>query len=165
MGQFPKAQYLLIEDRPTQPQTLRVREVFPEARGLPEILTRLPLLVLAWDGQGRLVAWNQEAERVSGFRAQEVLGLEPARLPAGLTELGHKVRAGWQQVGGPEAWAQELPAKGGQTQLILWSLPATRLRVPGWCCWVLGLPANLETGAPAGESPGAKTGRKVPIGA
>jgi two-component system, cell cycle sensor histidine kinase and response regulator CckA len=44
---------------------------------LSSILALAPLSVIAYDGAGRIVMWNGEAERVLGWRANEVLG-EPA---------------------------------------------------------------------------------------
>ncbi|MEO6210710.1 MAG: response regulator [Gemmatimonadaceae bacterium] len=41
---------------------------------LESILARAPLSVIGWDGTGRIVLWNAEAERLLGWRASEVLG-------------------------------------------------------------------------------------------
>ncbi|MDQ2767000.1 MAG: response regulator [Gemmatimonadota bacterium] len=41
---------------------------------LSSILAQAPLSVIAYDGTGRIVTWNAEAERLLGWRAGEVLG-------------------------------------------------------------------------------------------
>jgi two-component system cell cycle sensor histidine kinase/response regulator CckA len=45
-----------------------------DAALLSSILDLAPLSVIAWDGAGRIVLWNAEAERLLGWRAPEVLG-------------------------------------------------------------------------------------------
>ena len=44
---------------------------------LSAILAAAPLFVIAYDGAGRIVLWNAEAERLLGWRASEVLGSPP----------------------------------------------------------------------------------------
>jgi len=41
---------------------------------LSSILAQAPLSVIAYDGAGRIVTWNAEAERILGWRAGDVLG-------------------------------------------------------------------------------------------
>jgi two-component system cell cycle sensor histidine kinase/response regulator CckA len=51
---------------------------------LSSILALAPLSVVAYDGAGRIVLWNAEAERLFGWTASEVLGHTP---PFPITEL------------------------------------------------------------------------------
>jgi two-component system cell cycle sensor histidine kinase/response regulator CckA len=51
---------------------------------LSTILALAPLSVVAYDGTGRIVLWNAEAERLLGWSASEVLGRAP---PFPITEL------------------------------------------------------------------------------
>jgi two-component system cell cycle sensor histidine kinase/response regulator CckA len=51
---------------------------------LSTILALAPLSVIAYDGAGRIVLWNAEAERLLGWHASEVLGHAP---PFPITEL------------------------------------------------------------------------------
>ena len=41
---------------------------------LPHILERIPTGVVALDDQGRIVTFNRTAERITGFKAERVLG-------------------------------------------------------------------------------------------
>lgn len=118
--------------------------------GIADLIARLPVMVLAWDERGQLILWNREAEKLSGFTAQELL--TDASLVNRILgpHFASRVQELWQEhsSAAPTWWA-ELAVKDGQRRLILWSLPARRLQVPGWRWWVLGLP--LASGA-AGEA-------------
>ncbi|MBK5189393.1 MAG: PAS domain S-box protein, partial [Gemmatimonadaceae bacterium] len=44
---------------------------------LASIIGHAPLSLVAYDGAGRIVLWNAEAERLLGWRADDVLGKSP----------------------------------------------------------------------------------------
>ena len=58
---------------------------------LSSLLAHAPLSVIAYDGMGRIVMWNAEAERVLGWPAADVLG-KPAPFPVAVLLPGEARR-------------------------------------------------------------------------
>lgn len=90
-----------------------------------EVVDTVPAFVLALDAEGRVALWNQELERVTGYRRDEMLGTPGAH---------------WVQEGS-EA---KLPLKGGGHRLARWQ--STRVRGPGGqpVTYALGLDVTEE---------------------
>lgn len=143
-------------DRPECPKTLKIsREGAPEVAPIAATLcdmpggavkialqvARLPVVVLAWDAAGKLIVWNRKAEELTGYTAKELLAgvVSPAEI-LGPDFYPHLVNC-WEAVAAdPPVWTQELWTRDGRRQLVLWSLPVGKFRVPAWRYWVMGLP-------------------------
>jgi len=62
----------------------RAEEALQEANSrLRTLVTASPLAILALDLQGRIISWNPAAERMFGWRQEEVLGRPLPTIPPG----------------------------------------------------------------------------------
>ncbi len=100
------------------------------------LLNDLPFLIVACDTNGRIIAWNQEAERITGYKSEETVGRQDI----------------WQRLLPSAAVAQELihteqdfnyreipvHCKDGAHRPILWSRMADKFPISSWPQWLLG---------------------------
>jgi PAS domain S-box-containing protein len=110
-------------------------------RRLRAIVQGMPVLMDAFDADGLIVAWNAECERVSGYRADEIVGnpramelLYPdpeyrALMFAEAERLRNQVYN--------DVW--ELTAKDGSLRTIEWYSVGARMEIPGWLEWSIGI--------------------------
>jgi PAS domain S-box-containing protein len=110
-------------------------------QGLRTIVERMPVMMDAFDADGVCVAWNAECERVTGYRAEEVVGNPGAfemiypdreyreRMLAELQQRGREYRN----------WAWTLRCKDGSPRTIEWSNISENLPLPGWASWGVGV--------------------------
>ncbi len=96
----------------------------------------MPVMIAAFDEQHRIVAWNRECERVTGYRADEMVGKTDTvhllpQLPKQTTD-GHDGPLGKYLV-------EERPivCKNASTRYVAWLWTAQDLPLSGWSqCWV-----------------------------
>jgi len=113
----------------------------PEETALQYAFIRLPVMVMAVDAQGNIVAWNLECERVTGYLSAEVTNPIWARLIS-CPDLAFRqnLLAQWQLRGDEHLeWEGKITTKAGESKTILWSIPPQHYEVPGWSAWVMGL--------------------------
>src|SRR5919202_3041279 len=111
-----------------------------EAR-LRSILENMPVMLDAFDATGKIIAWNQECERVTGYTAEEVIG------NSGIMEQLYPNASycqqqtdQWKQRGDDyRNWEWELTCKDGSIRTIAWSNIAAECPVPGWATWGIGV--------------------------
>lgn len=108
---------------------------------LRRITENMPVMMGALDENGVILAWNREAERVTGYSAQELIGnpaglklIYPdeeyrARLVQQMRERGHDYRD----------WEWELVCKDGTVRTIAWSNVSAICPIPGWWTWGIGV--------------------------
>jgi two-component system cell cycle sensor histidine kinase/response regulator CckA len=108
---------------------------------LRAIVAEMPVLMNAFDEEGRLVFWNHECERVTGYSASEVLQ-DPnvwARLYPDAGYLDRMMRE-WRTRGNSyRDWEWTLTCKDGSTRTIAWSNLSDRCEIPGWASWGIGV--------------------------
>jgi PAS domain S-box-containing protein len=120
-------------------------------RRLQTILQHLPALLMSFDRNNRLAACNHEFERVTGFRAEEVMGkLMPELIEVegeGLEELSlaHPPEGGNYR--GRE-W--NLRCKDGSLRSVSWSNISRYVPIPGWSNWIMGLDVTPRVHAELG---------------
>ena len=111
-----------------------------EAR-LRAIVQAMPVMLDAFDDQGRIVAWNSECERVTGYTADEIVGNpralellypEPGYVAAMLAEANELRDQQYSRV-------FELTAKDGTPKIIEWFNVGARLKIDGWREWSVGI--------------------------
>ena len=105
------------------------------------VVENMPVLMDALDEKGNLIVWNRECERVTGFRAEELVGNpdfnellypDPAyrrRMQAELAEKGGDYRN----------WEWETATKDGQFCTIAWSNISQHFPISGWSQWGIGV--------------------------
>ncbi|HYE62611.1 MAG TPA: PAS domain S-box protein [Phycisphaerales bacterium] len=120
-----------IQDRLHAQERLRASE-----ERLRLIIENMPVLAFAISPLGRIVFWNKEAQRVTGYSAREIgepKGLEmllpdPVYRASVLTEWSSppsKVRD----------FEWNITCKDGSVRTIAWSSIAEQCPIPGWMTW------------------------------
>ncbi|MCU0661096.1 MAG: PAS domain S-box protein [Myxococcota bacterium] len=107
-----------------------------EAR-LTHVFQHLPVMMCALDDQRLVTVWNAECERVTGYRAQEILGNpEFAALLAGSSQNLMLALAGPEAPGKElRDFEIELRHNSGQPRTVLWSNVSRRVPIEGWSSW------------------------------
>ncbi len=108
---------------------------------LRTVIQHMPVLMVAFDQQGSIVAWNQECERVTGYRADEMVGDPKAmeRLyPHAAQRMAMMAEWRWppRDYRGRE-W--ELTCKDKTLRTVSWSNISKAFPVAEWSSWVIGI--------------------------
>jgi len=131
---------ILVQDtteRRAAEQTLRESE-----QRLRSMVEGLPVLMDAFDEQGLIVAWNRECERVTGYRAAEIID-NPRALELLYPDSAYRsamfadARKRRRRPYRGREWT--LRCKDGSTKTIAWNNVGATVRVPGWSEWGIGI--------------------------
>lgn len=100
---------------------------------LRQVVQHMPVLVAARDEAGRILLWNAECERVSGYAAADVVG--DSDLPRRLWETPGEV------FGEGDCRNREsvLLDRAGGRRTILWSNISSQCPIPDWAAWAIGI--------------------------
>jgi PAS domain S-box-containing protein len=101
----------------------------------------MPVMVHAYDTEWKLVLWNREAERVTGYTREEMIGNPNALdLLYPDPELRERLQADWS------AWGNDyrdrdwvIRCKDGSAKTISWSNLSRRFPIHGWANWGIGV--------------------------
>jgi PAS domain S-box-containing protein len=116
---------------------------------LHAVLMNMPVMIDAFDAQGNLVLWNRECERVTGYRAAEVLGNPEAMewLYPDPTYREEMMRQ-WEQRGDDyRNWRWQMTAKDGSIKSVAWSNLSKRILIAPWKTWGIGVDVTEQTRA------------------
>ncbi len=108
---------------------------------LRQVVQNMPVMMDAFDAEGRLLVWNRECEQVTGYSAEEMLG-DPhalARLYPDPDYRQHVIEAWTQREGVMRNWEGKLTCKDGSVKTIAWSNISRRFPIPGWAEWAVGV--------------------------
>jgi PAS domain S-box-containing protein len=105
------------------------------------IIDRMPVMLSALDRQGRIVYWNRECERVTGFTAAEIVGNpEALSLLYPDAEYLKGMMDQWDRgQGPPRNWEWTLTCKDGTQRTVAWSNIGDGPLPLGWSSWSLGV--------------------------
>lgn len=105
------------------------------------ILQDMPVLMDAFDSDDRIVVWNTECERVTGYSADEMIGntraLEILYPDTEYRTLMMEEQARHRGESHSRVW--ELMAKDRSRKAIEWFNLGARIHVPGWSQWAIGV--------------------------
>jgi two-component system cell cycle sensor histidine kinase/response regulator CckA len=108
---------------------------------LRRVIQSMPVMLDAFDEQRLVTVWNAECERVTGFRAEEVIGNPDALLlmyPD--PEYRQQMLKEWTARGDDyRNWAWEITCKDGTRRTIEWSNVSASLPIAGWTTWGVGV--------------------------
>jgi PAS domain S-box-containing protein len=118
---------------------------------LRTVIQHMPVLMIAFDQQGNIVAWNQECEQVTGFRADEMVGDARAleRLyPHAAQRMAMMAEWRWpsRDYRGRE-W--ELTCRDKTCRTVSWSNISKAFPVAEWSSWVIGIDVTAAKRAQA----------------
>ncbi len=116
---------------------------------LRTVIENMPVMLIAFNGQGRFIVWNRECERVTGFTAEEVIG---NKRPFSLFYPDKRVmkermkeilNSGHNYL--HHLW--DITCKDGSTRDILWSDISGQFPVEGSHSWAVGIDITGRTRA------------------
>lgn len=105
------------------------------------VVQSMPVMMDAFDENRLITVWNSECERVTGFRADEVIG-NPDALLLLYPDADYRDRMlqEWTVRGNNyRNWAWEVTCKDGSKRTIEWSNISGTLPIPGWTTWGIGV--------------------------
>lgn len=100
----------------------------------------MPVMIAAFDDQRRIVAWNRECARVTGYGAEDVAGRIDTRQllypnKASRAHLGRERSS----AGNAGDFEWRITAKDGTIKIVSWLNLARLVRIKGWSEWGVGL--------------------------
>jgi len=114
------------------------RQLLDNEQHLRLLVENLPLMLNAFDAQGRLVFWNRQSEKITGFSAEQIRQhpdplalLYPQSQSRGFREQPLSTGFG-------KAWEMDIACSDGNYKRIRWSDVSQHLEVGGWARWLLG---------------------------
>lgn len=108
---------------------------------LRRIISSMPVMLHAYDGQGNLVFWNQECQRVTGYSAEEMVG-NPAALQLLCSDsrqnrqIDNLLKNERREFRNLEL---ELTSKDGTKKIVSCSNISEQCPIPDWASWAVGL--------------------------
>ncbi len=146
---FSKSQAQLLEELRLLRQRLAVLEAGDlaaqseaSAERLRQVVQNMPVMMLAYDeARDKIVVWNQECERVTGWSAAEIAGDSlAARRYYPDEAYRNGLIAEWNRLGDDyrdmETW---MTCKDGSVRAVAWSNISERFPIPGWGTWAVGV--------------------------
>jgi PAS domain S-box-containing protein len=102
------------------------------------LVENMPVMLAAYDANGRLVMWNRHCEEVTGHPAQKMLA-NPDAIYA-LYPQPEQLREWkmWLDSKSFVEWDAQVLCQNGAYKTIQWSNMSGPLPIPGWTHWVIG---------------------------
>lgn len=120
-------------------------------RRLQTILQHIPAILMAFDMGDRLASCNHEFERVTGFRAEEVMGKPMLELIQVEAQLREEVVAAHPPQGGDyQKMEWSIRCKDGSLKSVSWSNISYYVPIPGWTNWIIGVDVTSRVHAEIG---------------
>ncbi len=107
---------------------------------IKKIVNVIPACIDAMDADGNIVFWNEECEKVTGYRAEEIVG-NPKWMELLYPDAAYRgtLINQWVKKGNNfRNWEMRLQAKDGSTKIISWSNLSDIFTIPGWDTWAIG---------------------------
>jgi PAS domain S-box-containing protein len=136
VGSITRAQILRL-----RAERAAVQAVEESEARLRHVVENMPVIMDASDAQGRLVVWNRESERVTGYTAEEMLH-DPQALARLYPDPAYRQRVlAVHQQGHDDLrdFETQVTCKDGSVKVIAWSDISRRYPIPGWASWAVGL--------------------------
>ena len=101
----------------------------------------MPVMMNAFDASRHFIVWNTECEKVTGYKANEIINNPKAM------ELIYPEGTNYQYVLSKlvdskedyRNWEMQMACKNGDIKTILWSNISNQFPIPGWDKWVVGV--------------------------
>jgi PAS domain S-box-containing protein len=106
-----------------------------------KVVEEMPIMMDALDENGVIINWNRECERVTGYRADEIIGNPKAlEILYPDSEYRENMLKELEDLSGPiKEWEFELTCKDGTRKTIAWSNVSSQAPIPGWFTWAIGV--------------------------
>ncbi len=108
---------------------------------LRSILENMPTMIFAYDEHHRVVAWNHECERVTGYTAEEIMeAADPMELLYPDPDYRAAMIRRWRDRGRDyRGWEWKITHKDGGRRLVSWSNISDTMPIEGWNNWGTGV--------------------------
>ncbi len=120
---------------------------------LRQVLQHMPVMLNAFDEEERIIVWNRECERVTGYKADEIIGhprplklLYPdpdyrTKMRAQLAEYDYNFRGLEFEVTCKKRSFETGPSNQStrRVRTIAWSNISKQFPIPGWSTWSIGI--------------------------
>jgi PAS domain S-box-containing protein len=110
---------------------------------LRAVFDHMPVMVAAYDDEGKLAYWNSECERVLGWTSDELIGLTHGKIFQKVyPDLDYKKYrfddiVNHRIILTSDEW--DIVAKDGSVKVIIWHDVIGKADVPGWAFWSAGI--------------------------
>lgn len=110
-------------------------------QGLRTVVENMPVMIDALDSKGRIVVWNRECKRVSGYNAEQIINNPKAfELLYPDTDYRKYIMEEWARRGNDyRNWEWKITSRDGSIKTVLWSNISDRFPIPGWATWGVGV--------------------------
>ena len=116
-------------------------ELEESSKRIRAIIAHMPVILFAFDHQGYLCAWNHEAERITGYLTDDMIG-NPIALNLLCPDRVYRrqmIDAYKQRGDDYREWDWKLTAKDGTVKTIAFSNIAKSFPIDGWANWGIGV--------------------------
>jgi PAS domain S-box-containing protein len=122
-------------------QKARIEAVSRSEQYLRSILQEMPIMFLARDAKGIILAWNRECERVTGYAASEMIGNPNATRLLQPEEESYRevLRRMAEGNNNYRDYEYRLTARDGTKRTVMWSNISAQYPIPGWGSWGVGM--------------------------
>jgi two-component system CheB/CheR fusion protein len=105
------------------------------------LFENLPVMIMALDEEYRMVVWNKECERVTGFSTEEMTGRwdSMARLIPDKDHRERVIRQLKAQQTDNRQWLWQVTCKDGTTKTLGLTSISKQMPIPGWAEWAVGV--------------------------
>jgi len=118
---------------------------------LRTVVQNMPAMMVAFDQEGRIMVWNQECERVTGYSADEIIG-NPQAVEWLWPDPAYRARmsAEWFSRGYDyRDWEWRITCKDGNVRTVAWANISEQFPIPGWESWSIGVDVTERVRAQA----------------
>ncbi len=116
---------------------------------LGRIFNNLPILIMAFDREEYIIAWNEACHRITGYAADEIIGNKGA-LRMLFVEADHREQVLRGKCGEDHAYRVgycPISKKDGSKRVIEWWNISGFQQIPGWANWIVGIDATERIAA------------------
>jgi PAS domain S-box-containing protein len=107
---------------------------------LRDAMDAMPVPVVAFDPYGRILCWNQEARRCTGWTLQDLQAGALERLFPNPLERACLIEE-WSRRGDNfEGWVWRVSGRDGRKVALTWTSQGERHPIPGWSRWMVAAP-------------------------
>lgn len=122
-------------------QSAQRRALEKSRQQMRELVENMPVILHAYDAEGRILAWNRHAEQVSGFSKEEVMG-NNAALPQMFPDAEYREQLLQECRNGGASYQHRirpLLSKQRYEHQVAWYNISQRVPINGWANWGIGL--------------------------
>jgi hypothetical protein len=138
---IPVSDGLLLLWQDISPQRRLEAELREREDRFRRVIQYLPCLVMALDEHRKILVWNQQCERATGYASGEIVGNPRAiELLYPDPERRQRMLDEWKVRGkNYDGWEWTIRAKDGRDVTIAWYSNHGRYPIPGWASWAVGI--------------------------